>query len=134
MSEMESAVDRGSDTVSETITTLEAVVDATVEINDSIQEVDRATDRQAETTQEVVGLVDDIGEIATETASAADEVASAADQQDDTLGEMVDAVSSFAADAGTMHEELSQFETATETPSVDQPATSTSDERPASTD
>jgi len=121
MQEMESAVDQGSDTVSETITTLEDVVDATVDINDSIQEVDRATDRQAETTQEVVGLVDDVGEIATETASVADDVASAADEQDATLGEMVDAVSSFAADAGTMQEELSQFETAPDETAVYSP-------------
>ncbi|MDS0282314.1 methyl-accepting chemotaxis protein [Haloarcula onubensis] len=134
MGEMESAVDRGSDTISETITTLDDVVEATVGVNDSIQEVDRATDRQADTTQEVVGLVDDIGEIATETASVADDVAAAADEQDATLGEMVDAVSSFADDAGTMHDELSQFETAVDGTTRGETAVYSPDEHEISTD
>ncbi|WP_254271956.1 methyl-accepting chemotaxis protein [Haloarcula marina] len=111
METMESAVGRGSDTISETITTLEDVVDATVSVNDSIQEIDRATNQQADTAQEVVGLIDDISAIAEQTATEAEGVAEVVDEQDAQVGEMVGTVTDFAADADELQRELGQFDT-----------------------
>ncbi|MFY4813031.1 methyl-accepting chemotaxis protein [Haloarcula sp. AONF1] len=123
METMEDAVDRGSNTISETITTLEDVVDATVDVNGGIQEIDRATDQQATSAQEVVRIIDDINDIAGETATDARGMATTVDQQGQTVAGMVDSVERFADDADTLHEELSQFDTAG-TDDVDTPASS----------
>jgi len=112
MSGMEDAVERGSDTISETITTLEEVVDATVAVNDSIQEIDRATDESAESAQEVVGIVDEITEIADGTATQAESVAETAAQQGAMVDDVVEAVTDFADDAGRLRADLSQFDAA----------------------
>jgi methyl-accepting chemotaxis protein len=120
---MQTEVDRGGETIGETIDTLEAVVERTVAVNDGIQEVDAAADQQATSTQEVVSLIDDVSAIADKTATQTDEIAGAADRQRTTVSEVTGAVRSFADEAATLREYLGDFETDTETTSEQVAAT-----------
>jgi methyl-accepting chemotaxis protein len=120
---MQTEVDRGGETIGDTIDTLEAVVERTVAVNDGIQEVDAAADQQATSTQEVVSLIDDVSAIADKTATQTDEIAGAADRQRTTVSEVTGAVRSFADEAATLREYLGDFETDTETTSEQVAAT-----------
>ncbi len=109
---MQSEVDRGVGTISETITTLNEIVDATVATNGAIQELDRAADQQADSAQEVVTIIDDVTEIAERTAREADEVAETTREQRTVVESVSGSVEAFADEATDLRASLSDFEAA----------------------
>ena len=113
MTTTQTAVGRGSETISETIGTIEDVVEETVQINTGIQEIDNAADQQAQSAQEVVTLIDDVSDIAAHTATEAEQIATDVDRQREAVDDVTDSVRSFADETTRLREYLGTFETET---------------------
>lgn len=88
MYEMQSSVETGRETVTETVDVLETIVDGIEDVNASIQSIDEATDEQADSTQEVVATMDEVTTVSEETASEAQNVSAAAEEQTATVGDI----------------------------------------------
>ncbi|WP_275740258.1 methyl-accepting chemotaxis protein [Halorhabdus sp. SVX81] len=100
----------GVETVTETVDSLETIVERAEEADQGIQEIDAATGDQAETAQQVMAMVDDLTAISQQTVTEADTVASAADEQTDSIAEVTASAGDLLDRADELQSLLDRFE------------------------
>ena len=107
--ETRQAVDRGTDTVEDSLQALSSIDEAAAETAEGISAIDDAAEREANRAAEVADRVEAIEAIGTQTAQEASTVAAATHEQQSELGTIDERVRRLAAAAGDLDDRLSTF-------------------------
>jgi sn-glycerol 3-phosphate transport system substrate-binding protein len=119
MHETRHRVDDGSETISEALDALDALVDDIQETSVSVAEISDATDSQAQASQEVVAMVDEVGAISEETASQSESVTATARRQTTALTEAAASAETLVERSESLAESLSDIEVTSSTTASD---------------
>lgn len=109
---MKESVERGAETIEETIRMFDDIAAAIDDVDAGVKEISDATDDQAASTEEVVAMVDEVSSVAEETAAEASNVSAAAEEQTASLADAGENVENLSKIADELNELVAQFEVA----------------------
>jgi methyl-accepting chemotaxis protein len=108
---MRSRVERGSETIEDTIEMFDEIATAVDEAEAGIQEISDATEDQAASSEEVVAKVDEVSSVSDQTAAEASDVSAATEEQTASVSEVSTNVQQLSEIAATLDNNVSAFET-----------------------
>jgi len=107
---MSDRVERGTETIGETIDMFEDIAEAARDAESGIQEISDATDDQATSSEEVVAMVDEVSSVSQQTAARASSVSAATEEQTASLAEISESIQQLSELAENLHTQVSAFE------------------------
>jgi len=108
--EMQDSVERGAETIEETIQLFDDIAASIEDVEAGVAEISNATDDQATSTEEVVAMVDEVSSVAEEAAAEASNVSAAAEEQTASLTDVGENVQELSQMADELHGLVDQFE------------------------
>ena len=108
---MRTRVERGSETIEETIEMFDGIATAVDDAEAGIQEISDATEDQAASSEEVVAMVDEVSSVSDQTAAEASDVSAATEEQTASISEVSTNVQQLSEIAATLDDNVSEFET-----------------------
>ncbi|MBB6645888.1 methyl-accepting chemotaxis protein [Halobellus ruber] len=108
---MRNRVERGSETIEDTIEMFDEIATAVDEAEAGIQEISDATEDQAASSEEVVAMVDEVSSVSDQTAAEASDVSAATEEQTASVSEVSTNVQQLSQIAATLDDNVSEFDT-----------------------
>jgi methyl-accepting chemotaxis protein len=108
---MRTRVERGSETIEDTIEMFDEIATAVDDAEAGIQEISDATEDQAASSEEVVAMVDEVSSVSDQTAAEASDVSAATEEQTASISEVSTNVQQLSDIAATLEDNVSKFET-----------------------
>ena len=108
---MRNRVERGSETIEDTIEMFDEIATAVDDAEAGIQEISEATEDQAASSEEVVAMVDEVSSVSEQTAAEASDVSAATEEQTASVSEVSTNVHQLSEMAATLDDNVSEFET-----------------------
>ncbi|RLM57574.1 methyl-accepting chemotaxis protein [Halobellus sp. Atlit-31R] len=110
MEAMDEQVERGAETIEDTIQMFDEIAAAVQQAEGGIREISTATDDQAASSEEVVAMADEVSSVSQQTAAEASNVSAATEEQAASLSETTENIQELTQLAESLHEQVSAFE------------------------